>query len=225
MMKQKLKQENLTYLSSYLSKRLKRKFGKGPETCYTTYEKGMMLVHIRQFMTPAEEVLLEQGELDQAFNFRMTIIGSIIEEFKQEVVRSVDVTLASSYADWNYESNTGLLLFIEKGARLQNREQEALRKLMADIGSTLHKVPDEINIIRLHPTICIIECKGVQGHIEKILFRRGHTQLLNERSRVMKKDFLFYKEKFEKVLNHSIIDLFLIWDDESDRYLLVFYLK
>ena len=79
------RQENLFYLSSTYSKLLKRRFGKGPETCYIISKNSRLYVFMRNFMTPAEEVLVEKQELNLALQFRSTVINAVTKEFLPEI--------------------------------------------------------------------------------------------------------------------------------------------
>jgi uncharacterized protein YbcI len=57
-----IEQKKEDYISSYISKLLRKKFGRGPQSCQTTISKNHLVTYIRGFLSPMENVLLEQGQ-------------------------------------------------------------------------------------------------------------------------------------------------------------------
>jgi uncharacterized protein YbcI len=106
----KSNQENLVYLSSTFSKLLKRRFGKGPEACNVFIKGNRFYVYMRNFITPAEVVLMNQGQLELAHNFRSAVINSVTQEFIPEVLKTLGIPFDYFLHDWNYDKNTGILL-------------------------------------------------------------------------------------------------------------------
>ncbi|MGM0875983.1 MAG: Na-translocating system protein MpsC family protein [Bacillota bacterium] len=82
MIKTKNNHEELTYLNSYISKVLKRNFGKGPATCFTTHTNDKMFIYIKHFITPAEGVLIKNKEDHLAHKTRSVILKTIFDELK-----------------------------------------------------------------------------------------------------------------------------------------------
>lgn len=136
-------QENLLYLSSTFSKLLKRRFGKGPETCYVILKGNRIYVYMRNFITPAEESLINNDEVDLAAKFRSTVINIIIKEFILEVSKVLGSSFDHFLHDWNYEKNTGILLLentrSNHEAKIDIIIKNTLFKLIEDVGSHYHK--------------------------------------------------------------------------------------
>ncbi|WP_100405816.1 Na-translocating system protein MpsC family protein [Bacillus solitudinis] len=225
----KTRQENLTYLSSYLSKIIKRNFGKGPETCFTFLQGHYLLVHIRHFMTPAEEVLMENNELRLAKTFRSTILHAVINEFKIEIEKLLNKNFEPCISDWNYYSNTGLLMFVENSIEVEQnveyRMKERLAQLIGQLCTNFHKVPERIECFNVHNSICIIECEGVLTEVEHILHENNCLDILTERTERLKLHYLKYKDSFEKVFSRSVEDVYIMWDHVKNKKYIAFYLK
>lgn len=228
MLKIKGSQEDLIILSSSLSKLLKRKFGKGPETCYASLKEGMISVHIKNFITPAEEVLIENKEINLAYNFRSAIMKAIFQEFKREITNILEVECEEIFHDWNYSINTGMILIIleESIGELSNRpdivDSEKLLEVAKGVGQKIHKVPTGYSFFKLNQNSYAISYNGTMTQIEYILYKKGKLELLRQRSEEIKKEYTNSLILFERTFGRKIKELFFIWDYENDTSYIIF---
>ncbi|MBU8905313.1 Na-translocating system protein MpsC family protein [Desertibacillus haloalkaliphilus] len=228
----KSKQEELTYLSSYFSKKLKRHFGKGPETCFSTVKDNLMLVHVRNFLTPAEEVLLESNEIHLASTFRSVIIKKIIADFIDEVERVYGITFDSYHEDWNYDSNTGAIMLVNEvssqhptAIKDEGTMDQLLGEQVRKASSDIHREPDQLFVKKLSRSIYVVECKGTLLPIETRLFQKGYSDILIESFRDIRTAFEKKKPMFEDVFGQSVDELFLFWDYKKNKSYITFFLK
>lgn len=216
----------MLHLSSTLSKLLKRRFGKGPETCYVNGDEERLIIFMRNFVTPAEEVLLGNNEYEIAISFRNAIINSVIKEFKPVIKKTLGRTFANAYYDWSYDNNTGMILLDNGHAEYEEKLSIGLKNIifsMIDsIGSRLHKRPQQLKLVKYTPTICMIETHGVLAQLETLVYKSGNINLLYRYSNSIKEGYLQHKKEFEETFNRNIEDIFIIWDYQQDRSLLVF---
>ncbi|MFC6601285.1 Na-translocating system protein MpsC family protein [Ectobacillus funiculus] len=77
-------QEDLLSVSSSFSRIIKRGIGKGPEACYTVLKANRLYVYIRNFMTPAEEILTDKKEYNLVMKYRSSVIAALSDELLQE---------------------------------------------------------------------------------------------------------------------------------------------
>ncbi|WP_462413018.1 Na-translocating system protein MpsC family protein [Neobacillus sp. Marseille-QA0830] len=208
------------------SKLVKRRFGKGPETCYVSFKGMRLYVYMRSFITPAEEVLLENNELYLAQNFRSTVINAVIKEFFPVVSEVLGVSFDSFLHDWNYDTNTGMVL-LENGAFDEEKKinmpfENALFNLVEKVGSLYHKSPSNQKIVKFTQNICAIEANGVLSQLEELVYKKGNLDLLMYQSKEIKRGYLMHKTLFGDLFPRQIEDLFILWDYEHDRNYLVF---
>ncbi|MDG5787480.1 Na-translocating system protein MpsC family protein [Evansella sp. AB-P1] len=235
MIKQKRSQENLIYLSSQLSKILKKSFGKGPDSCYCTLREQIVFFHIRQFKTPAEEVLLQKGETNLATKLRKTIMDAIFEQFKQELDKILDIEFESFLQDWNFETNTGLVIFISKvsesnndiTSQLNQTKNEILEDQIAIVYSEVYKAPRHVRTFEVTETICVLECTNVISPLEIQLYKKGmeYSDVLLSHSNDLKKSIRSNRERFSSGFNLKIYDVFIFLDYKTSKNYVVFYLK
>jgi uncharacterized protein YbcI len=219
-------QENLVYLSSTFSKLLKRRFGKGPESCNVILKGNRFYIYMRNFITPAEEVLMTQGQLELAHNFRSAVINSVTQEFIPEVSRALGITFNYFLHDWNYDKNTGILL-LDNGEsnheeKIDNSLQNSLFHLIENVGSGYHKKPYSMKIVKFTQNICAIELKDVLLPLERFVYEKGNVDLLLHHAWNIKVGYWKNKEQFESLFGRLIEDMFIMWDYKNNRNYLVF---
>lgn len=223
-------QEELLLLSSTLSKMLKRRFGKGPEACFLTFHSNKIIVHIRNFITPAEDVLVHNNQLKLAHFFRTSVMETVFKEFSVEATNVLGVTFNSYFDDWNYEENSGLMLLENMNSLTWDETQlspilkDKIYNQMIQICSEIHKVPRKLEIVRINPNMYVIESQGILLQVEKILFSKGHLNIIQDRSFEIKDCYMEHKNSLEYVFETNIDQMYLMWDYEKDRSLLFVHL-
>ncbi|MDR4945701.1 Na-translocating system protein MpsC family protein [Neobacillus cucumis] len=219
-------QEDLLSLSSSVSKIIKQGFGRGPETCYTVLRANRLYVYIRNFMTPAEEILTDRKEYNLMMKFRKSVIEAMSEEIVEEASELLNISFESLYQDWNYDSNSGILLLVNHSfnpdVKIDESFERKLFRLCRIVGSKLHKTPDELRIVKYTQNICAIESKGVMLPLDYLLSEQGNIDLLFTHAREIKKGYFQHRELFEDMFNRTIEDLFIMWDYKKNISYLIF---
>jgi uncharacterized protein YbcI len=219
-------QDDLHALSSSFSKLLKRGFGKGPQTCYAVLKGNKLYVYIRSFMTPAEEILYGNHQYNLIAKFRTSVIRTLSEEFLNESSKLLGVQFESFYQDWNYDTNSGLLLFVSNSVNVDTKTEEmgseGINKVIRTVGARFHKLPVALRTVPSPTNSYTIELKGVLLPIENLLYERGETDLLLTQVRNIKKGYWVHKGIIEEALNRSIEDIFMMWDYVENKNYIIF---
>lgn len=228
MIKEKKRQEELTFVSSQISKRLKSSFGKGPDSCFSTLEEKVLFVHIRKFRTPSEEVLLQRNEIGLALTFRNTIMTAIFENIKQELIDTFDLDFNSFFQDWNFETNTGLLMFHAERVSLFSEDKRDTNDFLTNrihiAYSETCKVPTKVEIYNLN-NIFIAGNYGVLSALEVELFQKGHFEILRAHSYSVKHHLQARKHLFIPAFRQELVDMYIYWDYKRNKNYMIFYLK
>jgi uncharacterized protein YbcI len=181
---------------------------------------------MRNFITPAEEVLLKQDKLELAVNFRSSIINAVTEEYFPQVSKVLGITFDYFYHDWNYDKNTGILLLDHTQSDHEENIDSSLERnlfiLIENVGSSYYKKPAFLKVVKFTQNICAIESKEVLLPLEKLVYEKGNVELLLHHSWEIKKGYWEYKEQFEVLFNRLIEDMFMMWDYKNNRNYLVF---
>jgi uncharacterized protein YbcI len=231
MIREGKQEQDLTYLSSYFSKMIKLKFGKGPEMCSATMRNNLLVVRVQHFMTSTEKVLCENNEVGLALRVRSILLETIFEEIRSDISALTGLKISSFYHDWDFESDQGLLLFVA-GSAIEfqdshvNEEYElTLSERIQTVCERVHKRPIIINILKMSSSICAVECLDALIKTEHLLHRNGYHDILMERSVEIRKCFHQFKEEFEEILNSRVSQTFLFWDYDHNKSYLIFCLK
>lgn len=225
MIKKSIVQEDLITLSSQLSKMLKRSFGKGPDSCFCTYDNGVFCVRVKKFITPAEQVLLEKNEKSFAFKFRSIIMEKILDDFKVLLREVLEVDFERYYYDWNYHSNTGFIMYKKEGNSPPSMHMVDLEEKVLQTYSSIYKLPTEVTFSKVGTAIVLAQCNEVLLPIEKELFAQGNYNLLYEHRTYVKDSVIENKIEFAANFQQELQDIFLLWDYASNSNYLVFCLK
>ncbi|WP_338470911.1 Na-translocating system protein MpsC family protein [Niallia sp. XMNu-256] len=219
-------QEDLLAVSSSFSKIIKRGIGKGPESCYTVFTANRLYVYIRNFMTPAEEILTSKQEYNLVMKYRSSVITALSVELVEEASQLLGISFNSFYQDWNFDTNSGVLLLVnnknDSKVTLDESFEQELFQCIRRVSSQLHKVPSELQVIKNTQSVCAIELKGTIYPLEHLLLDKGNEDLLLTYTREIKKGYLQHKRVFEDLFNRSMKDIFLMWDCNLNKQYLIF---
>jgi uncharacterized protein YbcI len=223
-------QDQLNHISSYTSKLLRKKFGRGPELCSGTLAERYLLLHIRGFISPMEGVLLQQGKAMDVDNARSVIISNVLEELKGVVQISLEVDVIEYYHDWNFPNNTGVIILVfekevEKKCITQMNNIQEFKKEIIRISALVQKVPDDIEVTPLSETILLVKREGILIQIEKALISKGYKNELLITKDELEKEYFHRYSKFNEILTRVVRDIFIDWDLEKDKSLMAFILK
>lgn len=221
--------DKLTYISSYCSKALRKNFGRGPQSCQSTLNKNYLVLYVRGFISPMEEVLLQQKQTDYVENARSVVIQHLLEELKGVVQVTLDVEVEEYYHDWNFPNNSGvMILILEKEVSQTELEidfnKADLEKEVGRISALVQKVPDTIKTIPISHNIVLIERDGILIPIEKALISKGFAQELIVTKDELEKSYFHRYGKFDVIFNKSIRDIFIDWNLKEDKSYMGFIL-
>ncbi|QQE76595.1 DUF2294 family protein [Brevibacillus composti] len=71
-----------------------------------------LTVYIRNFLSPIEQVLLEQGQERTVQTIRDALMKKLLPEIKAYIKKITERDLVEFYYDWNFQQMSGLLLGI-----------------------------------------------------------------------------------------------------------------
>ncbi|GAA0488774.1 hypothetical protein GCM10008986_13220 [Salinibacillus aidingensis] len=224
-----LPQEDLLQINSTFSKIVKRWYGKGPEHCFATFRSDMMVIHVSGFITAAEKALMEKDSQTLAYQFRYSIMEKIYEEFNKEMYDLLEISFSSYHSDWNFATDTGIILFQNDASGWTNRHtapglKEKLMNQIMDISKDVHQAPANIDVQKLSHKIIAVRCQDALLPIEKLLFSEGYSDILHQQSEEIKKVYRRNRKRFEAVIGRGIEDIYMIWNYEYEECYLFFCL-
>ena len=217
------------YISSYISKLLRKNFGRGPRSCHTSISSHYLVTYIGGFLSPMEDVLLQQGQNKYVDYARNVIITHLMDEIKGVIQITFDVEVEEYYHDWNFPNNSGILIFVldtEAGQRIKpDIDIQRLELEVGRISLLVEKVPDKINIYSISPSIFLIERRGILIQIEKALIDKGFENELRFTKDELEKSYFHRYGRFEDIFHKSVRDIFIDWNFKEDKSIMAFILN
>ncbi|THE13500.1 DUF2294 family protein [Bacillus timonensis] len=223
-------QEKLKYISSYTSKLLRNKFGRGPESCSAVTSDQFLVLHIRGFVSPMEEVLLQENQRIQLDHARDVVIKNILAELKGVYQVTLETEIKGFFHDWNFPNNTGVIIAVlNDPLKPMEKNQEVnfslLESEVSRISQLVEKTPDNVFSFQITPKIFIVKREGILVPIEKALIKAGFDKQLHFTKDELEKGYFHRDGKFDQVFQGEVIDIFIDWDFKNDNSLICFVLK
>lgn len=224
-------QESLTQISSFTSKLLRKKFGRGPETCSATLSNKYLVLYIRGFISPMEEILITQGKPEYVEKARGCVILTVLEEVAGFTQSVLNVEIDQFHDDWNFSTNSGIMIL-----DLSDTNHIAIEDLSVDylsefegeisrISAMLQKVPEQIVTTALSESFILVKRFGILIEIEKALIKKGFSDELLLTKSELEKKYFHLEGHFEKIVGRKIRDIFISWNFKKDESLMCFVLK
>ena len=217
-----------TQLSSYISKILRDHFGKGPESVYVSLGKTFIIFYIRNFLSPTEKVLMNQKQEETVQQTRDLVMLTLIPEIKAYIKIVTGMEIREFYYDWGLHNKSAMFTGIctdSTGIDIPIEEEfigkaELINEII-NLSSESEKKPDEIYACQLNHRSFLVIRNGILVRIEKQLIRQGMEEQLKLAKRTLEKSLLHNNNHFERILDTKVIDIFVDWDFDLDKSVIV----
>jgi uncharacterized protein YbcI len=215
-------------LSSYISKILRDYFGKGPESVHVSLGKTFIIVYIRNFLSPTERVLMNQKQVESVQQTRDLVMQTLIPEIKAYIKIVTGMEIREFYYDWGLHNKSAMFTgictdptSIDYPINEEFTGKEELIKEIINLSSESEKKPEEIYACQLNPRSILVIRNGILVRIEKQLIRQGMQEQLKLAKRTLEKGLLHNNNHFEGILDTNVIDIFVDWDFDLDKSVIV----
>lgn len=216
-------------LSSYISKILRDHFGKGPESVHVSLGKTFIIVYIRNFLTPTEKVLMNQKQDESVQHTRDLVMQTLIPEMKAYIKIVTGMEIREFYYDWGLHNKSAMFTGICSDSTStdypiteQFTGKEDLIHEIIQLSSESEKKPEEIYACQVNQRTILVIRNGILVRIEKQLIRQGMQEQLKLAKRTLEKGLLHNNNHFEGILDTKIVDIFVDWDFDLDKSVIVF---
>ncbi|MBT2655811.1 DUF2294 family protein [Bacillus sp. ISL-18] len=222
--------QKLMEISSFVSKLLRQNFGKGPLSCYPFSRSRFLIFYIRGFLSPIENVLIENQDIDNAKISRNVVMKTILTELKGILELEFQQDVQSLYHDWNYLNNTGMITAVFEKEIPSFKSVEQFPEYKDFIGEVerisilVQKKPDKIEAFQITPKLYLVKRYGILVPIEKALIENGYEQALLVTKDKLEKKYFYQHGHFDEIFKKPVTDIFVDWNLKDDRSLTYFFL-
>nr|WP_263326812.1 DUF2294 domain-containing protein [Neobacillus sp. Marseille-Q6967] len=219
-------------LSNFISKILRENFGKGPESVHVSLGSTFITIYIRNFLSPTERVLLAQNQVETVQQTRDLVMQTLIPEIKAYIKIVTGMEIREFYYDWGLHNKSAMFTGIcsdSSSVELPVKEEysgkEEIHKEIIGISREAEKKPAEVYSCQLNPRTLLVIRNGILVSIEKQLIRQGMREELKLAKRTLEKRLLHNNGHFEIILNTKVNDIFVDWDFDLDKSVIVFIMN
>ncbi|KAA0544928.1 DUF2294 family protein [Bacillus sp. BGMRC 2118] len=225
-------EEKQEKISTYINQLLQDSFGKNPDWVSVTFNGTFITIYIRGFLSPPEKVLLEQDKEMLVYQMREKLMISFLPEIKTYIQVITGAKIREMYYDWNFQNKSGMIAGVssepftsmDELKELYTGKQEIEQEVIT-ISQQTEKVPEEIYSCLVSPRVLIVIRNGILVRIEKEFIRLGYQDTLKSVKRNLEKSYLHNSSHMESYLNQQIVDVFVDWDLQLDKSLIVLMLN
>jgi uncharacterized protein YbcI len=214
-------------LSSYIGKILRDNFGRGPEGVFVAIEHKFISIYIRNFLSPTEKILFQQKQEEMVQQTRDTLMKTLIPEIKAFIKIVTGMDIGEFYYDWGLHNKSGLFLGIcsdvsHSEEPIDYEGKDLIHHEIINLSKQSERAPTEINSYQLDSRTIVVIRNGILVSIEKQLIRQGYEEVLKIAKRTLEKGLLHNNNHFESILESRVIDIFVDWDFDLDKSVIVF---
>ncbi|WP_245697222.1 Na-translocating system protein MpsC family protein [Paenibacillus oryzae] len=219
-------------IASHLGKMLRDAFGKGPQSIYVSVERPVIVVYLRNFLTPTEKILLNQGQTRTIEQTRDMVMSSLIPEIKAYLHPLTGMNDLEFYYDWELHNHSGILVGrqLEESAALEQWQdrfegKEGLEREILRMSQRIQKKPEHIYSRIINKRTLVVVRSGGMIDLSKELIRLGDEDQLRQAVNHLEKMHLRDNRAIEQALDTKIMDVFVDWNMERDKSVIVFILN
>ncbi len=217
-------------IGNFIGKLLRDTFGKGPESVYIAAGHTCFVAYVRNFMSPMEKILIEHEQEDTVFEMRAKLMESLFPEIRAYVRITTGIQLREFYCDWNFTNQSGVLVGVSQEPMPPEENTEdylgksEIEQEIVRVSEQAERAPDEITSFAINHRTLVVIRTGILVRIEKEFIRHGQESLLRRVKATLEKSHLETNEHFEEFLKRRIIDIFVDWDFDRDKSVIVMIL-
>lgn len=219
-------------IASHIGKLLRDAFGKGPQSIYASIHHPFIVIYLRNFVTPTKKILLEQGQISTVKHTRDLVMKSLIPKIKANLFLLTGMELLEFYYDWELHNHSGVFvgrqfedpkLILESQVRYEGKEE--VHRELENICERVQKRPDELSSYMINKRTLLVVRSGILLNISKELIRLGDEDNVREALHTLEKNDLRNNLRIQEILHTKIDDVFVDWDFQLDRSVIVFILR
>ncbi|GIP38482.1 hypothetical protein J31TS4_17620 [Paenibacillus sp. J31TS4] len=215
-------------IASYTARLLRERFGKGPESVYVSLGDRFVVLHLRKFLGPVEQFLLSQDE-ERAFRYtRELLMKSLLPDLNGFLQTTLGVELTELYYDWGNDFADGMIVGLcrepftdEEQTLTQYPGQEVVHRQIERITQKAQRHPDRTDSVWLNDRTLVVIREGLLIALELELIGLGYEEILKVTKRKLEKRLIVEETDIGELFGKQRVDIFVDWDFELDKSVMV----
>ncbi|MFE5322339.1 Na-translocating system protein MpsC family protein [Paenibacillus sp. NPDC056579] len=219
-------------IASHIGKMLRDAFGKGPQSIYVSIDRPYIVIYLQKFLTPTEKILLKQGQIRAIQHTRDIVMRSLLPEIKAYLLLLTGMNILEFYYDWELHNHSGMFVGRQcedppfgSGSQEKYPGKEELHQEIGRMSHRVQKKPDHISSRMINKRTLLIVRTGILIDLSKELIRLRDEDHLKQAINHLEKSYLRDNKYIEQILNVKMLDVFVDWDFERDRSVILFIVR
>lgn len=217
-------------IAAYTGKALRDHFGKGPVNIHVSYKRPFLIMYVKDFLGPIENVLLQQNEEQRIAKSREFIMDEFCPRIQPDIEDMINGKIKEWYFDWNLKAHSGMIWAVmdeelpKKDSWPGHLSPRAFERKIVNLSIKGQKEPEYTRTYWIDERSIMVYRFGVFVEIEKELIKAGFEEQLKIDKRPMERR-LFSEEHMQPILQRKITDVFTDWDFNDDKGYMVLALE
>ncbi|WP_322906729.1 Na-translocating system protein MpsC family protein [Paenibacillus sp. SGZ-1009] len=215
----------ITQATSYTTKLLRNRFGKGPESVSIHLCKNCVVFHLKNFISPVEKFLISQEE-EQAFRYtRDLMMKSLLPELRSFLQHQLHMDVIDWYYDWGLYHASGVIVALlgpETMAAADYKHKQAIQQQIIQTTRALQKPPEYIDSWWINARMLFVFRRGTTILLEKEFITLGYEPMLRLTKDKLEKRLLQKHTGIEQIVGKKIADLYVDWNFEKDHSMIIY---
>ncbi|GEK59375.1 hypothetical protein CHL76_04210 [Marinococcus halophilus] len=213
-------------IAGYIGKVLRESFGKGPISVHTTWAPPYFCVHIRDFLVPMEQILIQKNEGRKVEELREMLMGVLYADIKAELEAVTGEEILDIYTNWNLHHRSGVIFGtidtpLEQESGTADKWQEEVNSVVKKAGENKEGLSAVVDTKPLNHRVVLIERTSVLTPVERQLIEEGHAGEIEAAKTTLVKSII-EETNLLALMPREVIDPFIIWDLDKDINYLIF---
>lgn len=218
--------EMISQSTSYVTKLLRSRFGKGPQSVKIVLSERCIVFQLRNFISPVEDFLLVHNE-EETFRYtRELVMNAVLEDLQTFLQQELGLPISDMYYDWGVHNASGMivgLLEVDSSDKAPDYDgKEALERSLSDILEEIQKRPEHMDSWWVDASTLCVYRRGITKLIELELVELGHLDLLKTAKRRLEKRLIAQHVDTGKHIGKSQYELYLDWDFGRDDGIILY---
>ncbi|WP_458120895.1 Na-translocating system protein MpsC family protein [Paenibacillus sp. Z6-24] len=215
----------------YMTKRINEYYESQCPEVGIWLDERCIILHLKDFIGSRMENIVRQKEDPDVFRtLRELMMEYTLQNFTRDMKEQFGIRIKDMYYDWEERDFSGMIVgLLEGDAFAETAEsfphQYEVNERTSEITNGVQRVPDRIYSFWMDERLLVIVRDGLLIPLEQELLRQGAKELLRKTKRVLERNEFLYHSRIPEILGLEVEALYLDWQFDHDRSVLIYQFK
>ena len=215
----------------YMQQRINEYYESSHPEISVLLDERCIVLHLKNFIGPRMESIVEQQDDPDVFRtLRELMMEYTLQNFTRDMKEQFGIQIKDIYYDWEERDFSGMVVGLLEGDAFAETvetfpHQYEVHERTNEITNSVQRIPDRVYSFWMDDQLLIVVRDGLLIKLEKELLRQGEQELLRKAKRVLERKEFLYHSQIPEILGREIEAIYLDWQFDHDRSVLVYQFK